>query len=188
MPRNWYATAVPLALLGVAMAGSPDADRARRKMDRLAKGMPKGSSVTLTAMELNAMAREDVQAAVGDGIRDAKLVFGTNRVTGSGTVNFTKLQTAKGKPPGLMTAILLRGDHDLKVGVRVTTGKGSGQVDVQSVELDGIDISGKLLDLLIDYYLKPRYPEVKIGKPFDLKYNVERLDITPAGITARVGG
>jgi hypothetical protein len=28
----------------------------------------------------------------------------------------------------------------------------------------------------------PFYPEAKIGTPFDLKHNVERFEISPAGV------
>jgi hypothetical protein len=82
-----------------------------------------------------------------------------------------------------LVGLLLRGEHDLEVRVKSTSGGGKAQVDVEEVSLDGLVMRGRTLDLLIEYYLAPRVPDVKIGKPFDLKHGVDRVDAAPEGVT-----
>jgi hypothetical protein len=61
-------------------------------------------------------------------------------------------------------------------------------VDVEEVRVSGIPLTGSALDLVIDYYLRPRYPDVAIGEPFELRHNVDRLDISPAGLKVHIRG
>jgi hypothetical protein len=55
-------------------------------------------------------------------------------------------------------------------------------VDVQSVEISGITIDGKMLDYLIENYLIPQFPDAKVGRPFELSHRIDRLEIKPAGV------
>ena len=41
-----------------------------------------------------------------------------------------------------------------------------------------------MLDFLLENFLLPFYPTAAIGRPFDLKHRVDRLEVTPAGVTA----
>ena len=42
---------------------------------------------------------------------------------------------------------------------------------------------GVVLDFLVENFLLPFYPTAAIGRPFALKHSVERLEVTPAGVT-----
>jgi hypothetical protein len=123
---------------------------------------------------------------VGDAIREPKLVFDSGRATGSALVDFVRLQTDRGQPPGMMLRWLLRGEKPISVSLRFHSAKGEGQVDIEQVEVAGVPVSGRALDLLIDYYLKPRYPDLAIGEPFVLRHNVEQIDLTALGVLIRI--
>lgn len=172
----------------VLAAGSPEALSVRQKIERFeADLVPANSKVFFGSAELNKYIAELLHDEVGDGIRNPVLSLGTNRGEGRATVDFTKLQTAKGRPPGMLLGLLLRGEHDLEVRVRTKSGGGQGQVDVEEVAVDGLVLRGRALELLIDYYLTPRVPEVKIGKPFELKHGVDRFEAAPEGVTVYTG-
>ena len=47
------------------------------------------------------------------------------------------------------------------------------------MEVAGVPISGSALDFLIQNYLRPNYPDAKIGRPFELKYNMDRIEVAP---------
>jgi hypothetical protein len=50
------------------------------------------------------------------------------------------------------------------------------------VELSGIPIEGSILDFLMRNFFAPRYPDAKIDKPFDLDYNMDRIEVQPTGV------
>jgi hypothetical protein len=45
-----------------------------------------------------------------------------------------------------------------------------------------VPISGAALDYLVQNYLIPRYPEAKIGQPFEIGYGIDRFEIRPEGV------
>jgi hypothetical protein len=180
---HWNRAAATLAAT-LLLGASPGAISVKQNIERLeAEKVPPGSKVFFPSADLNQYVVELMRQEVGDGIRNPRLILGTNRAEGRAIVNFVKLQTDKGKPPGLLVGLLLRGEHDLEVRVKSTSGGGKAQVDVEEVSLDGLVMRGRTLDLLIEYYLAPRVPDVKIGKPFDLKHGVDRVDAAPEGVT-----
>ncbi|MBM3740423.1 MAG: hypothetical protein FJW39_32110 [Acidobacteria bacterium] len=166
------------------LAQAPEVAAVKSKIQQIEQDrIPAGGKVFFTSRELNLYVTDLLKAEAGDGLKNPKLVLGTNRAEGSAVVNFVKLQTAKGQPPGLLIGLLLRGEHDLTVRVRGRSSGGQAQVDVDEVTLDGLVIRGKTLELLIEYYLQPRVPDVKIGKPFELRHGVDRFEAAPEGLT-----
>ncbi|MGH9659852.1 MAG: hypothetical protein ACRD96_14985, partial [Bryobacteraceae bacterium] len=59
---------------------------------------------------------------------------------------------------------------------------GQATVDVQRVEVSGVPIEGAALDFLITNYLVPHYPDAKIGRPFNMHRNIDRLEIRPEAV------
>ncbi|MEZ5356369.1 MAG: hypothetical protein R2762_27355 [Bryobacteraceae bacterium] len=176
---------VPALLIPGNTAG--DAASARRKVQAIeAERLGPGARVTFSNAEINAYAAEQVRTAVGDAIRNTKIDFSSGRATGSALVDFLRLQSDRGEPPGMMLRWLLRGEKPISVTVRFQSAHGEGQVDVEQVAVSGVPISGRALDLLIDYYLRPRYPEIAIGEPFELRHRVDRIDLTALGVLVRL--
>ena len=138
-----------------------------------------GSKVTLSPQELNAYVREEVPKTVPEGVREPKVELGTGSATGSALVDFVKLRSAQGKAPGWLMRQLLAGEHPVTVVARIQSGGGRATAEVQSVEISGMTIEGRMLDFLIQNYLLPYYPDAKIGQPFELSHRMERLDIKP---------
>ena len=138
-----------------------------------------GSRVTLSPQELNAYVREELPKTVPDGIREPKLELGSGSATGSALVDFVKLRKAQGKAPGWLMRQLLAGEHPVTVVARIQSSGGRATAEVQSVEISGMTIEGRMLDFLIQNYLLPYYPEAKIGQPFELNHRMDRLDIKP---------
>ena len=66
--------------------------------------------------------------------------------------------------------------------IPVVSGAGRATVDVQSVDISGLTIDGKMLDYLIDNYLPPKFPEAKVGRPFELAHHIDRLEVKPNGV------
>lgn len=180
MPRRGIA----LLAVGWLFAAPADYATVRNKVVQIEEErLAPGANVFISLAEANLYAAEEVRKAVGDGIRVPKVELGAGTATGSGWVDFIKVQTNRGQPPGMLAMLLLRGEKHVSVTVKLKAVKpGEAQVDIQSVEVAGVPVSGSLMQLLIDYYIVPRYPEVVIGKPFELRHKVDRIDISPRGV------
>jgi hypothetical protein len=139
-----------------------------------------GARVPITAAELNAYVQAELPQVAPDGIRQPRVELqGNNMATGHALIDFVRLRTAQGKPPNFLLRSLLQGEHEVAVTARIRSGGGTATVDVQKVEISGIPIQGSALDFLIQNYLLPRYPDAKIGKPFALSYQMDRIEVAP---------
>ena len=181
MRRFW-----PLALLAVPIllfSSRSEYQSAQRKFELIEnERLRPGSKVSLSQRELNAYAEEEVPKIVPQGVREPKLELGSGTATGSALVDFLKLRSAQGKPPGWLMRQMLQGEHPVTVTARIDSSNGRATVNVQSVDISGITIEGRMLDYLIQNYLLPYYPDAKVGQPFELSHHIDRLEIQPARV------
>jgi hypothetical protein len=174
------------AFAALSATGSQSAREKLAKIEQ--EKLPPRAVVAFTPAELNAYAAEQVRTAVGDAVRQPRLEFDAAAITGSAQVDFVKLQTSRGQPPGMILRWLLRGEKPVSVRVRLSSAKGQARVDIEEVRVSGIPLTGSALELVIDYYLRPRYPEVAIAEPFELRHKVDRLEVSPAGLKVHIRG
>ena len=173
-------TAVLAPLLGAA---DPQFDRAQAKLDRVLDGTAApGSEILFTPSEIEAWTRVKAHEEVGEGLREPGVELATGTGSGAALVDFLKMRQARGKATNALMARLIEGERPLKVYLRISSGGGRCTVYLTRVELSGGEISGVLLDYLIKTFLLPLYPDVKLGEPFDLPLNMERIEIRPEGV------
>jgi hypothetical protein len=146
-----------------------------------------GSRVVLTPQELNAYARQEVAEVAPDGVRDPKLELGPGTATATAFIDFGKLRRAEGKPPGRIMAYLIDGERPVTITANIRSSGGTATVDVQSVEISGVTIEGRMLDYLIRNYLMQAYPEAKVGQPFELGHHIEKLDVQRNAVGVLIG-
>lgn len=179
-----------LALLAAPLrpAASSDYEAVIHKFSLIENDRLKpGSQVLLTERELNAYARREIAAVSPDGVRNPRLDLSSGKATASALIDFGKLRRAEGKSPGRIMAYLLDGERPVTITARIQSAGGKATVDVESVEISGVTIEGRMLDFLIRNYLLPAYPEAKIGEPFQLGHRIERLDVQPAAVGIVIG-
>jgi hypothetical protein len=82
---------------------------------------------------------------------------------------------------------LLDGERPVSVTARITSAHGEARVDVQRVEVSGIEIDGGTLDFLIHNFLLAMYPDAAIGRPFELGHRIDRIDVQPAAVGVVIG-
>jgi len=176
--------ALPLLLV----SARSDYSSAHHKLDLIESGRLKpGARVSFTERELNAYVEQELPKTVPQGVREPKLELGAGTATGSALIDFLKLEHAAGNPPGWLMRQLLQGEHPVTVTARITSGNGRATVDVQSIQISGVTIEGRLLDYLIHNYLNAYYPDAKVGQPFEMSYRIDRLDIQPARVDVLLG-
>lgn len=176
------ATLVMLVLVTAGTASvTSDYTSIKRKFKQIEQQkLAPGTRIPLTPAELNAYVQKELPEVAPPGIRDPVVVLnGNNAATGTALIDFLKLRSAEGKPPGFILRTLLAGEHELSVTTSVKSSDGMATVNLERVEIEGIPISGAALDFLVRNYLIPNYPEAKIGKPFKLKWRIDRIEVTP---------
>ncbi|HLY18711.1 MAG TPA: hypothetical protein VKR61_15880 [Bryobacteraceae bacterium] len=141
-----------------------------------------GSRVVLTLQELNAYARQEIADVAPDGVRNPHLDLGEGKATAFALIDFGKLRRAEGNPPGKLMAYLLDGERPVTITARIRSAEGTATVDVESVEISGVTLEGRMLEFLIQRYVIPAYPNAKVGQPFELGHRIERLDVQPSAV------
>jgi hypothetical protein len=171
------------AFAPIAAGEDPLYESARVKLDALldAKAAP-GSQILFTPGEIGAWAEVKAREQVGEGLRDPHVKLETGAGSGAALVDFLKLRQARGKSTNAVMMRMLEGERLLKVDLRVVSSGGRCTVYLTQVDLSGTVVSGALLDYLIKTFLLPLYPDVKLGEPFELPLNMERIELLPQGV------
>lgn len=177
---------LPLALVVLPVlvySARSDYASCQRKFDLIENDrLRAGSRVTLSQRELNAYVEQELPKVVPEGVREPRLELTAGTATGSALIDFVKLESAQGKPPSWLLRQLLQGEHPVTATARIDSAGGRATVIMQSVQIAGITIEGRMLDYLIHSYVLPYYPDAKVGEPFELNHHIDRLDIQPARV------
>ena len=167
--------------VSVLFAADPLADSAQKKLDSISdQKLRPGAVVTLSPREINAWIHEKAVKAFPDGIRNDHVDLGPGTTDGNALVDLTKLSKSNNVNP--LIARLIEGERPLRVAIRVESSNGRATVFLTHVELSGVAVDGSILDFLIKHFVQPRYPDIKINEPFDLDFNIERIEIQPAAV------
>ena len=176
-----------LAASLVLHAADPLYESAQRKLDAIEKRQVKrGSTVAFTPGEINAWARVTVPTIVPEGIRDEQVELADGSATGYALVDFLKMRQAEGHETNWLMARLIEGERPLKVWVRLESGGGRCTAYLTRVELSGVTANQTVLDFLVKTFFMPLYPDAKINQPFDLDYDIDRIDIAPRAVTVTI--
>jgi hypothetical protein len=96
-------------------------------------------------------------------------------VVGTSRVDFDQLKAGKNSYNPLLS--VFSGLHDVVVTAHAYGAKGEGFVHVDSVSLDGVEVPQFVLELFVQKYLKPKYPDVGIDSRFALPARVDAATI-----------
>jgi len=166
----------------VLLTADPLADSAQKKLDSISdQKLKRGAVVSLSNGEINAWIHEKAVKAFPEGIRNEHIELGPGTADGNALVDLTKISKAKNSVNPLI-ARLIEGERPLRVAIRVESSNGKCTVFLTHVELSGVAIDGSILDFLIKHFIQPRYPDIKFNEPFDLDFNIDRIEIQPASV------
>jgi len=176
---------LPFVLTASALfAADPLADSAQKKLDSISdQKLKRGAIVTLSPKEINAWIHEKAMKAFPDGIRNDHIDLGPGTADGTALVDLTKVSKTQSNP---LIARLIEGERPLRIAIRVESANGRATVFLTHVELSGVAIDGSILDFLIKHFVQPRYPDIKINQAFDLDFNIDRIEIQPAGVRVAI--
>jgi hypothetical protein len=189
-------TATLGVLLSVALSGavplrkvSPGSVAVSRKFGLIENGrLRAGSRIDFTAGELTDWTREQAAVCFPGAIRNLRWDFSANAATAYADIDFVKLrQATTGEEPGWLMRNLFSGERGVVVKAHLASAAGRARVDLEAVQISGVSIGGRALDLLISDYVRPNFPEVKVAEWFPLADRVDRVILTRSGASVFIG-
>jgi hypothetical protein len=175
------------AVLPALPGADPLYESARRKLELIEnRKVVAGAIVSFTPGEINAWARVRVPEIVPQGIRGQHVDLSADAATGYAKIDFLKLRHAQGQSTNWLITKLIEGERDVKVSVRLQSGGGKLTVFLTRVQIGMAVASGPVLDVLLKTFFLPLYPEAHIDQAFDLDYNIDRIEVRPAGVRVTI--
>jgi hypothetical protein len=175
--------------LGTLCAADSVFQRAQAKIGLIEDDLARpGSRIWISTEELNAYARVAAVENVPRGLREPRVILGHGTAVGSAWIDLVKVLELKGQTLNPLVAWLLSGDRQVIGSASVQTGRGQATILLHEVTISGVTAKGAVLQLLVDNFLLPLFPDVKIGQPFPLKHNMERFEISPQGVNVIIRG
>jgi hypothetical protein len=166
--------------LAQARSGSNSAPVAsfERKLQHVqnngAQPYPDPSPTEFSEQEINAyFASGNVQLPAG--VKSVVFQEQPGIVIGSSRVDFDQLKAGKNSYNPLLS--IFSGLHDVVVTARAYGVKAEGLVHVDAVSLDGVEVPQFVLELFVEKYLKPRYPNIGLDSRFALPARVDAATI-----------
>jgi hypothetical protein len=146
----------------------------QRKLQHLqsngAQPHPDPSPTELSEQEINAyFASGNVELPAG--VRSAVFQEQPGMIIGTARVDFDQLKAGRNSYNPLLS--IFSGLHDVVVTSHAYGAKGQGVVHVDAVSLDGIDVPQFVLELFVEKYLKPKYPDIGMDSRFALPARVD---------------
>ena len=153
---------------------SPDYRAMEQKIAYLkqnaAKPHPDPKPTELTEREANAYFNEG-GVKLPKGVSHVRLTSTPGVIDGHAQVDFEALTQGKTSANPLFS--LFSGTHDIHVVAQATASNGTGSIRAQSVSLDGIELPQMLLQLFVQHFLTPKYPNVGITSTFKLPLHID---------------
>jgi len=136
---------------------------------------PDPTPTVLTEDEVNAYFASG-ELKMPAGVQSVHLRGEDEQITGTARVDFDQVRAGVHSSNPLLS--LFSGVHDVEVATHAYGEGGLGYVHVDSVSLDGVEVPRFVLQLFVEKYLTPRYPEIGLDSKFKLP---DRIDSAQVG-------
>lgn len=168
----------PFAQTGASPASAATSSMQRKLQHIQSNGAlphPDQTPTEFTEQEVNAyFASGAVKLPVG--VQSVTFQGQPGIVTGTARVDFDQLKSGRRSSNPLLS--VFSGIHDVVVVAHARGAGAQGLVNVDSVSLDGIEIPRFVLQLFVEKYLQPKYPNIGLESRFALP---ARVDIATVG-------
>ena len=131
---------------------------------------PDPKPTELTEPEANAYFNEG-GVKLPKGVSHVRLTSTPGGIDGHAQVDFEALM--QGKRPANPLLSLFSGTHEIRVEAQATGSESTGSIREQLVSLDGVEVPQMLLQLFVQRYLTPKYPNVGITSTFKLPLRID---------------
>ena len=162
-----------------AESNSRDLASMERKLNHIeANGRsphPDETPTVFTEPEVNAYLDSD-NVRLPAGVQSVKLEGEVGVITGKSRVDFDRIREGSHSSNPLLS--IFSGVHDVVVVAHGHGAGGRGQVHVDLVSIDNIEVPRFILQMFVDKFLTPKYPELGLDSQFTLP---DRIDTATVG-------
>ena len=135
-----------------------------------AKPRPDPGPTEITEDEANAYLNEG-GVKLPKGVSQVHLSAQAGTLDGVAKVDFDTIIESKRSANPLLG--LFSGMHEVRIVAQADGAGGTGNVKVQSVYLDGIEVPPMALELFAERYITPKYPDVGMNSTFKLPLRID---------------
>lgn len=168
----------------LCLPGSDDLYRtANQKVESIANEQaPRGSTITLSSEEVNALVRGKIREKKLEGVRDPRVDLSEGGGIWSAVVEFGKLPQLERLRNNFLLSGVLKGEKPVTTEIEMHSGGGQATIDVKHVTIGETRFEGRVLAFLVESLILSDFPDAKIGEPFPLKHHVDQIKIRPGGL------
>jgi len=141
---------------------------------------PDQTPTIFSELEINSYLASD-NVILPEGVQSVKLVGEPGIITGTARVDFDRIREGTGSSNPLLS--IFSGVHDVVVVAHAYGAGRQGYVHVDSVSLDGVEIPRFVLQLFVEKYLQPKYPELGLDSRFSLPDRLDTATVGPHKLT-----
>ena len=131
---------------------------------------PDQTPTEFTEQEINAYFAPG-KVKLPPGVQSVTFLAQSGILTASCNVDFDQVKAGRRSANPLLS--LFSGVHDVVVVAQARGSGGQGLVEVQSVSVDGVEIPRFVLELFVEKYLQPKYPNVGLESRFTLPDKID---------------
>lgn len=177
---------IVLALVAIAPAAKRlfkndklAADSFQKKVDFIkanaAAAQPAQTPTVFSQEEINAYFSER-RLKIPDGVQKVTFDLQPDKVTALTRVDFEKLRQSRPSMNPLLS--IFDGVHDCQVVAHAeSAGPGRVRVRVESVNIDGMNVPRMALQMFVNHYVKPKYPNVDLDAEYKLPTRIDTATI-----------
>jgi hypothetical protein len=172
-----------MASLPAATSGAPGkadspVDSMERKLQYVqqngAQATPDPKPTEFTEQEVNAYVASG-RVKLPAGVQSVRFESQPNVIHGIARVDFDQLKSGRNSSNPLLS--VFSGVHDVVVVAQARGMNHIGYVEVQSVSLDNVEIPRFVLQVFVQKYLQPKYPNVGMNSQFNLPAKVDTATV-----------
>jgi len=168
-----------LVIVTVGLPAQPNqnaADAMQRKLEQLQQNARNKTSSTteFTESEINAWMKSNY-VALPEGVKSVRFRGSPGVIVTMARVDFDQYVADRKSSNPMLN--MFKGEHDVFAIAHARGTHGEGFVDIDSVELDGVEVPRFVLQLFVDRYLKPKYPNLGLNSRFPLPARVDTASV-----------
>ncbi|OFV95200.1 MAG: hypothetical protein A3F68_02460 [Acidobacteria bacterium RIFCSPLOWO2_12_FULL_54_10] len=160
---------------GISQAAAQSAASKFQLIQNNTASSPQFQTIRVAEDEVNSYLHFQLTSAYPPGVSKIRMQFSNGRPVGFARVDFDQLMNSMKDPPNLIIRYLLAGVHSVAAEGAFASNQGVARFQLEQVTLDGVELPDFAIQYLMDRYVRKRYPNADISKPFQLPFSLKKV-------------
>jgi hypothetical protein len=160
------------------------ANSCQRKFDRIrqngSKASPDQTPTVITENEINAWLTSG-NAQLPQGVKKLQFRGQPGVIDATAYVDFDQVTAGRRSSNPLLS--LFSGIHEVQATAHASGSGGTGQVHIDSVSLDGVNVPRMALEYFVERYITPKHPDIGLDSQFKLPYRIDTATVGSRQLT-----